>query len=257
VSKKEFEIIDSHAHLGSFSGFPIRYNKIQEIVNTMRSFGIKKMCVSHLFAITYDTREGNEMTQNEIKDYSDLFFFGGILDPRKSETEIAKEYYDIDPKVTMWNELHPAMHQYHISGKGYRIILDLIKNNPKPVLFHTDESDKYSKPGQMEELIKSYPEIKFIIGHSGNVIGGFEIAVEIAKKYDNAFLDSTYSRNYFGQMKWMINKVGAEKILFGSDMPFLNGAIQIGKLYESGITDNDRQKIFHDNAVRLLNLDSI
>ena len=52
----------------------------------------------------------------------------------------------------------------------------------------------------------------------------------------------------------MIKKVGPEKILFGSDIPFLNGAAQIGKLYEDGISDNDREKIFHDNAVKLLKI---
>ena len=113
---------------------------------------------------------------------------------------------------------------------------------------------KYSRPGQLEELIKLFPEIPFIIGHSGNVIGGFEIAAEIVGKFDNAFLDSTFSRNYLGMMKWMIKKVSADKILFGTDIPYLNGAAQIGKLYEADIDDNERQKIFHDNAAMLLKL---
>ena len=252
--KRDIDIIDIHAHLGSYFQFPIRQNEIKEIIEIAESYGIKKMCVSHLIAFLYDAKEGNSLTLGGINDFKKLFLFGGVIDPRWSETKIETEYLNINPKVSMWNELHPALHQYPISGIGYKVILDLIKKNPKPVLFHTDESDQYSKPGQIDELAKLYPEIPFIIGHSGNVIGGFEIAVEIAKKYDNVFLDSTFSRNYFGLMKWMIKKVGAEKILFGSDMPFLNGAAQIGKLYEAGITDNDRQKIFHDNAAKLLQI---
>ncbi len=252
--KRDFDIIDIHAHLGSYFQFPIRQNELKEIVGTAESYGIKKMCVSHMFTFQYDSEEGNSLTYDAVKEYSVFFLFGGVLDPRWKETKIETQFIKIDPLISMWNELHPALHQYPISGKGYRIILDLIKNNPKPVLFHTDESDPYSKPGQLYDLAKSYPEIPFIIGHSGNVIGGFEIAVDIAKKYDNAFLDSTFSRNYLGLMKWMIEKVGAENILFGSDIPFLNGAAQIGKLYETGITDNDRQKIFHDNAAILLQI---
>ena len=52
----------------------------------------------------------------------------------------------------------------------------------------------------------------------------------------------------------MIGKVGADKITFGTDMPFLNGAAEVGKLYESGVSDIDRQKIFYDNAAKLLNI---
>ncbi|MGD8780962.1 MAG: amidohydrolase family protein [Ignavibacteria bacterium] len=252
--KNEFEIIDIHAHLGRYFQFPIRQNKTKEIVDTARSYGIKKMCVSHTFTFLYDSIEGNLLTLNAVKKYPDLFLFGGLLDPRWDEKKIEKEFFNVDPEVSMWNEMHPALQEYPISGEGYKIILDLVRKNPKPVLFHTDQNDRYSKPGQMEELMKLYPEIPFIIGHSGNVIGGFEIAVDIIKKYDNAFLDSTFSRNYLGIMKWMIQKVGAEKILFGTDMPFLNGAAEIGKMYEPGISDNERQKIFHDNAAKLLQI---
>ncbi len=254
MSKTDYEIIDAHAHVGSYFQFPIRHNEIKEIVETARSYGIIKMCASHLINFVYDTGDGNQLTQDAMTEYADFFLFGGVLDPSESEIEIENKYLAINPNVCMWNELHPALHQYPISGRGYKFILDLIRKDPKPVLVHTDESDKFSKPGQMEELIKRYPEIPFIIGHSGNVIGGFEIAIEIVKKYENAFLDSAFSRNYLGLMKRMIDQVSAEKILFGSDMPFLNGAAEIGKLYESGITDNNRQKIFHDNSAELLRI---
>lgn len=252
--KNKLDIIDTHAHIGSYYEFPMRMNRLNEIVETAKSYGIIKMCVSHNFAFLYDSKVGNSFTYEAVKQYPDFFLFGGLLDPWWSAEQIEEEFNNIDSNVTMWNELHPALHKYPISGEGYRIILDLVKENPKPVLFHTDENDKYSKPGQMELLIKLYPDIPFIIGHSGNVIGGFEIAANIVKKYDNAFLDSTFSRNYLGLMKWMIGKVGAEKITFGTDMPFLNGAAEVGKLYELGVSESDRQKIFHDNAVKLLKL---
>jgi len=251
----EFEIIDMHAHLGSYALFPFRNNTPKKIAEEAKSYGIKKMCVSNLFACTYDVKEGNLLTLNGVKEVPSFFLFGGLLDPHLNEGEIETEFLNIDPEVSMWNELHPALHKYPISGNGYKIIMDLIKTNPKPVLFHTDEGDQYSQPEQIEELAKLYSEIPFIIGHSGNIIGGYEIAVGLAKKYDNIFLDSTFSRNYLGLLKWMIEKVGAEKITFGTDMPFINGATQIGKIYEAGITDNDRQKIFHDNAIKLLKIE--
>lgn len=252
--KNEFDIIDMHAHLGSYALFPFRENSPKEIAEIAKSYGIKKMCVSNLFACAYDVKEGNLLTLNGVKEVPDFFLFGGLLDPWLSEDEIETEFLNIDSQVSMWNELHPALHKYPISGKGYKVIMDLVKTNPKPVLFHTDEGDKYSNPGQIEELAKLYPDIPFIIGHSGNIIGGYEIAVDIVMKYENVFLDSTFSRNYLGLIKWLIEKVGAKKITFGTDIPFTNGAAQIGKMYEVGISDNDRQKIFHDNAMSLLKL---
>ena len=255
-SLSDFKIIDIHAHLGSYFQFPIRLNKTEDIVNTIKKLNIKKILVSHMFSFLYDAEEGNSLTLKEAGKYPDLFLSGGVLDPRWDENKIEEEFNRINSHVSMWNELHPALHYYSLNGSGYRVILDLIKLQPKPVLFHTDESDRFSKPAQLKEIIPLYPEIPFIIGHSGNVIGGFETAVEIVKKYDNAFLDSTFSRNYMGIIKWIIDKVSANKILFGSDIPFLNGAAQVGKLFEPGITETEREKIFYNNAVKLLNTNS-
>lgn len=254
MNTANIDIIDTHSHLGSFFQFPIRWNSTVEIADLAKSLGIKKMCISHLLGLSYDAETGNSLTLKAVNEQKDLFLFGGVIDPRWGEERIVSEYRRINSHVSMWNEMHPALHHYSISGHGYRVALELIKANPKPVLFHTDQSDQYSKPGLIEDLVKLYPDIPFIIGHSGNVIGGFEIAVKIASKYENVYLDSAFSRNYMGLMKWIIEKIGADKILFGSDIPFLNGAAQVGKLYESDISEADREKIFHENAAKLLHL---
>lgn len=248
------DIIDIHAHLGRYLQFPISHGDAREVLQKAEDLGIRTLCVSHIYGLLYDVREGNTLTMRAASRFAGRILAGGVLDPREPEEEIAKEFERCNPHVAMWNEFHPALHRSPINGAGYRLILNLIKTKPKPVLFHTDESDLYSRPELLEDVIPHFPGVPFIIGHSGNVIGGFEKAAALALKYDNVYLDSTFSRNYWGVMEWMIRKVGDSKILFGSDMPFLNGSAQVGKLMSTRITDNQRERIFRDNAQTLLNL---
>lgn len=249
-----YDIIDIHAHLGRYFQFPISHYEASDVARKADELGIVKVCVSHIYGLLYDVREGNTMTLHAARQFPSKILFGGVLDPRESEDEIAREFERCEPDVAMWNELHPALHRYPINGPGFRTILELIKAKPKPVLIHTDESDPYSAPELLNEVVSRFRDIPFLIGHSGNVIGGFEKAVGLAKRHDNVYLDSTFSRNYWGVMEWMIKKVSAGKILFGSDMPFLNASAQVGKILSPGVSENDRRLIFRENAMTLLGL---
>ncbi len=254
MNNPDFDIIDIHAHLGPYFQFPITHFEVADVVGKAGELGIEKICVSHTFNFLYDVNQGNQWTIRAARSYPQNVLAAGVLDPRKSEPEIIEEYRKCDPEVVMWGELHPALHRYPMNGQGYRCILELIALNPKPVLFHTDESDPYSRPELVEEFAGLFPQLPIIVGHSGNVLGGFEKAVELALKFDNVFLDSTFSRNYYGIIEWMIKKVSSRKILFGSDIPFLNGSAQVGKLFAAGISDRDRRNIFRNNAADLLGL---
>lgn len=252
--RSQYDIIDIHAHLGRYFQFPITHGEASDVLQKADELGISKVCVSHIYGLLYDVREGNTLTMQAASQFPGRILAGGVLDPREPEENIVEEFKRCEPHVTMWNELHPALHCSPINGPGYRIILNLIKTKPKPILIHTDDSDSYSRPELLEAVIPDFSGIPFIIGHSGNVIGGFEKAVDLALRYDNVYLDSTFSRNYWGVMEWMIKKVGAKKILFGSDMPFLDGSAQVGKLLSPRITDGQRELIFRDNAQKLLKL---
>lgn len=250
----DYHIIDIHAHLGPYFEFPIRQYEAEDVIRKAGELGIAAICVSHTFNFLYDVRQGNRWTIQAASSFPKTMLAGGVLDPHLPEGELIDEYKKCDPEVAMWGELHPALHRYPIDGEGYRRILELITINPKPVLFHTDESDRYSSPALLREIARQFPQLPIIIGHSGNVLGGFEKAVELAVTFDNVYLDSTFSRNYLGIIEWMIKRVGPQKILFGSDIPFLNGSAQVGKLLAAGISDRDRRYIFRENAAELLGL---
>lgn len=251
---EKLEIIDIHAHLGSYFEFPIRRGTAEEVIHKADELGITRLCASHMLSFRYDVHDGNTLTIQAAHRFPERILVGGVLDPRLSEAELEAEFKRCNPEVTMWNELHPALHRYPIHGTGYRKILELIESDPKPVLFHTDESDIFSRPELLLDHLQRFRTIPFVIGHSGNVLGGFEKAMDLAKKFDHVFLDTAFSRNYWGLMERMVKTVGAEKILFGSDIPFLNASAQVGKLLIANLTDSERQMIFHDNAAKLLRI---
>jgi predicted TIM-barrel fold metal-dependent hydrolase len=51
-----------------------------------------------------------------------------------------------------------------------------------------------------------------------------------------------------------VNEAGADRVLFGSDMPLMDPRPQIGKIITADISDEAKQLILGDNARRLLGI---
>lgn len=114
--------------------------------------------------------------------------------------------------------------------------------------FHTDWS------WQMEELIEKHPDLPFVAAHPGEreSVGRH---IERMRKYDNCYLDiSGTGVMRLGALEHLVNSVGADRILFGTDYPISNHDLYVHCVKVARISDSDKEKIFHLNAERLLGL---
>ena len=95
------------------------------------------------------------------------------------------------------------------------------------------------------------------MGHSSP--GELDIAIEVAKKYENTYLDLCDIHRHIcdihrhsGIVDKMVNAVGAERITFGTDIPWYDPGYGIGSVLFSHISDGDKYKILYRNAKGLL-----
>ena len=106
----------------------------------------------------------------------------------------------------------------------------------------------------MESLIASYPKLIVVMAHPGE-FAALSSKIDILQKYDNAYLDICGTGLFrYNMLSYTVKKVGAERILFATDYPTCNAAMQVAAVNYEDITDNDRDAIFHNNAKRLLGL---
>ena len=54
----------------------------------------------------------------------------------------------------------------------------------------------------------------------------------------------------------MVEKLGADRILFGTDFVWIGAPFQLGAIAYADISDEDKRKIFGLNALRLFGLSS-
>ena len=99
-------------------------------------------------------------------------------------------------------------------------------------------------------MLKELPDdFTFIFGHSG--IGEYKLVAEYLHQHPAAYAEvscqSAESINY------LINAVGSERLLFGTDWPALPQAITLSRVLIATENDpNARDNILFKNAQRLL-----
>lgn len=105
---------------------------------------------------------------------------------------------------------------------------------------------------QVGKLAELYKNISFILAHSGGSYETAEYNMKIAKKHSNVFLEITFTSVIANIIEYMVNRVTAEKILFGTDIPMRDSVQQLAWVAYARITEEDKIKILGGNMKKLL-----
>lgn len=115
----------------------------------------------------------------------------------------------------------------------------------------------HSDPKRLNALCDMFPKTTFVFAH----MGGYDMWDEGANTYkyhDNMYLDTSIINTVAiinnNTAKQIIDNVGVNHILFGSDMPWARASHSKAKLEMLGLCDVDLQKIYSGNAKRIFNI---
>ena len=125
-----------------------------------------------------------------------------------------------------------------------------------PILFHVgDEYDDLSNPKRIRRIHDNFPNLTIIAAH----LGGSFMNMAEAEEYlvgQNVYFDTCSSLEFIdpAEAKRIILAHGTDKCLFGTDFPMHNQKATIENILKLGLSDEDNQKIFWDNAAKLFGL---
>lgn len=248
-------IIDAHCHMGSYFNFHIPDNDAKGMIEVMDRLGIKMACISPHIGITPDFKKGNDMALRAMRDFPGRFFAYITVNgnyPEDIKDEIDRCYQEGMRAF----KIHPSLHGYPASGENLKYMWEFANEKGLPVLSHTWAGDGTCSPSILGNLAEKYPNVPVILGHSGGTLAGYDEAIAVTKKHKNVFLETCCSNVIYGMIERFVREVGADRILFGSDMPFVNANAQIGKILYAKISDSDKRKILGLNMQKIIsNLD--
>lgn len=248
-----FEIIDFHVHpfLCDNENSCFYKDVVKcDVSADMKEEGVSRFCGSVLNGCGDDferIKRANALAF-EIKEALGESYVPGIhINPNFVEESIEEAELYFKKGIKLIGELVPYYHGWDYDHKGLFEIFDAL--GECTVSLHRMDFDK------MEELIKSFKNITFVIAHPGDA-PEVKSHIELMKRQENAYLDLSGTGLFrYGMLKKLCCEVGAERILFGTDYPICNLKMYIAGVLGEKISDREKELIFAGNAKRILGID--
>jgi len=258
-----FEIIDFHTHPFKNEKTNICAHKefcsmsADETVSVFKKLGISKICGS-VISLRDESLKNNwdEVKSNNdealfLKEkYGDFYVPGFHIHPSYIDESIAEIKRMDKMGIKLIGELVPYLDGWDdYSSPEFSVLLDEAAKHNMVVNIHTQGEDETDK------MVRAHPDLVIVAAHPGEY-SEFMRHLERMKMSENYYLDlSGYGIFRYGMLRRAIDTVGIDRILFGSDYPTCNPGMYVGGvLFDSLITDSEKEKIFSLNAKRLLGL---
>jgi hypothetical protein len=242
----DLEIIDAHCHVGPWYNFHVpRRGSIESMIESMDRVGVRYVCITAFRSIGPDMLRGNDEVAALQKRYPDRVLPYCTISPNYSQKDIQKElertYADGFRAV--------KIHDFHgraYDSSPYHVVYEFANQFHLPILAHTWGKQNGSVLARMCE---KYPDANMLFAHGGSA--NREAYAQWANDLPNAYIDLVFSAQPYRNVEYFVANVPAEKILFGSDMPFLSLGQQIGKVLFARISDEAKRKLLSINARQL------
>lgn len=240
-------IVDGHVHIGKSTRLQIDMNG-EGLLRIADELGIDKICCTDLTALFYDMHEGNRLLHEEMKRFPDRILGYASLHSTRFGQEALDEIRRCREVYGMRGLKIYSTPEMSIAEPSAIPIMELCAELKMPVLSHTT-------PAECDYLMTHVPEVRLIMAHAGGqpyAHGDWNRAIMIAAKHPNLYLDTACSTVDAGFVESCIRALGADRVIFGTDIPLLNPWPQLEKVRQVNVNDAERSLLMGGNILRLM-----
>ena len=244
------EVIDFHGHVGRWDDLGV-VDDPTTMLRAMDAVGIDRSCVFNIFHP--EGRTGNDETAAFVARYPDRFIGFAYVSPLLPDLMVPELERAIDELGFPAIKLYPPYTPYLLCESIWDPIYAFANERELAVILHTG-SEKTAEPGHLLQAAPRFPKAKFVSAHAGNHEPYRSQAIKAAQECDNVYLETCSTFRTPGVIEELVDGVGAERVLFGSDTPLMDPRPQMGKIITAAIDDGAKRLILGENAKKLLKL---
>jgi predicted TIM-barrel fold metal-dependent hydrolase len=144
-------------------------------------------------------------------------------------------------------KLHPLLDGYYPNDPAIYPLMEMLTELGLPILVHTGHPI-FTLPWSVEELAVAFPGVKVIMGHMGHGNGIYiNAAINAAARTPNVYLE-TSGMPMHTKIREAVERAGAHKVLYGSDVPFHHPQVEMLKVRLSGLPADLVERVLDGNA---------
>ena len=251
------QTLDEIGAVVPLSGLLVESNT-QDLIEAMRESKI-----DYAVVIAHPPLISNEFVLELAQEYSQLFAVVNLPKEASRPSELLRSYVKQGAKAL---KIHPASDAEGVKSSRYKKLLQTAQDLGIPVILHTGcihsrliyKDVHQSRAELFKEWYENYRDLKFILAHMN--YHEPNVALDLCESYENLFVDTSWQpAEVIGEA---VRRLGAERILFGSDWPLVGSNMKVGRqrideCIEIGIlNETQAQLILGENACKLLGLNT-
>lgn len=235
----------------------------EELIDNMDREGI---AVSVVLNVGWASQELCEKTNDYIIDavsrYPDRLVGFCSIQPLAGEAALNEVKRCIRGGIKGIGELRCDTQGFDLADESVMSpILQLAIEHGLVILTHASEPVGHSYTGKgtitpdvLYRFIRNFPDVNLVCAHWGGGLPFYALMPEVAKALTNVYFDSAASPFLYRDdiFTHLVEIVGAEKILFGSDYPLISQSRIVSSIRALNLSDETKNMMLGGNASRIL-----
>ena len=236
-----------------------------ELINSMDKAGIDISVIVNIGWTTHELCvETNDYILESIARYPQRLIGFCTVQPHSYEAAITEIERCTQEGIRGVGEIRPDIQLFDLRDEEViEPLIKVIRKHKLILLTHASEPVGHNYPGKgtitpdmLYPFITSYPDLTIVCAHWGGGLPFYALMPEVKQAMNNVFFDTAaspflYSPQIYNQV---IQLVGADKILFGSDYPLLAQNRLLEEIRSLDLPEETRDLILSGNAQRLLGI---
>ena len=249
-------VIDAHSHMApkehkTVSGLMMLRSSCEHITPKLDRLGVGAIVTAPWEGISTDGMAGNAQTVFAAQKYPGRYYGYNTCNINYDEDLAGwRRWFEEYPEVFVGIKPYWPYQGFSLLDERLAPWLEYADERRLLLLLHSPVPDF----GEADTLCERYPGITFILAHAGSSYETAEKCLRVAKARPNAVLEITYTTLTRGMIEYLVGEIGADRVLYGSDLPMRDPAPQLGWVAYAGISEGDKRKILYENMKRLMGL---
>jgi len=242
-------IIDCHCHAGKGDGLTGPWDtdaSLDKYLQWADEYGINKTVLFAAFNSNYE--KANYQVAKIVNSNRKRFYGFAFIHATR---DFGRVHHMVSTAVNDYHFCGLKVHRY--DARISREICEAAKKFNIPVLY-----DPMGEISTVELIAREYPDVNFIIPHLSSFADEWKAQVgfiSMLERYKNVYADTSGVRR-FDVLQEAIRRAGPDKILFGSDGPWIHPGIELEKIKALHLKREDEEKILSKNFLKLINIQS-
>ena len=224
-----------------------------DLIASMDAAGVDKALIFSCATKPEQVIPANDFLAQVQEEYKDRFYAFGTLHP--DYTDVAGELQRIKDLGLKGLKIHPDFQKIYIDEPKMMRIYELA-GDELPIMIHMgDRRTDFSSPWRLAKVLNDLPGLKVIAAHFGRYSEWDEVMRHLVGKEVWFDTSSTFWELPAEKAREIALAHGTDKILFGSDYPASLPEDAIKDVLSMNLSDEDNEKIFCKNAMKLLGME--